>query len=359
MVLNFDNIITKGEKSMKKKGFTLIELLVVIAIIAMLMAILMPALSTVRKMAYKALCGTNLSGIYKALGTYAQQYKDDYPKSGGRAMVPTDQTSNWADYSYFFQGAASTFWGATFDWAGYSESYAFKGTTNIRKATIGSCFFLLIKYADLGPKVFICKADSSSTAFKLADYANPPTDPTNYGYLNNDIKNAWDFGTMGTVNTKGIPPAQHYSYCYQMPFGGAATAYFQANPSRQPDFAMMADRSPYMVVNPDTTAGLYRYTSGANEDTENWGNSDTHGREGQNVLYNNGAVAFSKVPYSGINNDNIYTRDTTVGFPQAGTLPSKRCYNMEQESVPSGMLPQNGNDSFLVNEGLNQGGTQQ
>jgi prepilin-type N-terminal cleavage/methylation domain-containing protein len=358
---------------MKKKGFTLIELLVVIAIIAMLMAILMPALATVRKMAQRALCGTNLSGIFKAMGTYAQQYKDDYPKSGGRIAIDTttpEASSGWAGYSeasapgetaegattnaYFFQqGAIRTSWGPTSDWAGYSEASAFGAT--VRRATVGSCFFLLIKYADLGPKVFICRGDSSATAFKLADYAL--TSP-NYGHLNNDITKAWDFGTMAT-NANGIPPAQHYSYCYQMPFGGPVTAYFAANPSRQPDFAMIADRSPYIVVNPDNNAGNYQYMSGDNEELENRGNSDNHGREGQNVLYNNGAVAFSKVPYSGINNDNIYTRDTSVGFPQAGSLPGgKRCYNLLNDPK-QGMFPQNGNDSLLVNEGLNQGGVQQ
>jgi prepilin-type N-terminal cleavage/methylation domain-containing protein len=52
---------------MKKKGFTLVELLVVIAIIALLMGILMPALARVRQIAFRMVCGTNLSGIGKAM----------------------------------------------------------------------------------------------------------------------------------------------------------------------------------------------------------------------------------------------------------------------------------------------------
>ncbi|MFI4911960.1 MAG: type II secretion system protein [Sedimentisphaeraceae bacterium JB056] len=52
-------------------GFTLIELLVVISIIAVLMAIMMPALSKVRQNAKKTLCGTNLHQISLALFCYA------------------------------------------------------------------------------------------------------------------------------------------------------------------------------------------------------------------------------------------------------------------------------------------------
>ncbi|MFH1882058.1 MAG: type II secretion system protein [Planctomycetota bacterium] len=44
----------------KQRGFTLIELLVVIAIIALLMAILMPALNRVKKQAKAVACQTNL-----------------------------------------------------------------------------------------------------------------------------------------------------------------------------------------------------------------------------------------------------------------------------------------------------------
>ncbi len=45
----------------RRKGFTLIELLVVIAIIALLMAILMPALNRVKKQARGVTCMANLN----------------------------------------------------------------------------------------------------------------------------------------------------------------------------------------------------------------------------------------------------------------------------------------------------------
>ena len=47
----------------KRTGFTLIELLVVIAIIAILMAVLMPALKRAREQGQRAACLSNLKAI--------------------------------------------------------------------------------------------------------------------------------------------------------------------------------------------------------------------------------------------------------------------------------------------------------
>ena len=44
----------------RKEGFTLVELLVVISIIALLMAVLMPALQRVKRQAKTTLCQANL-----------------------------------------------------------------------------------------------------------------------------------------------------------------------------------------------------------------------------------------------------------------------------------------------------------
>ncbi len=63
----------KGKTVPKKRAFTLIELLVVISIIAVLMAILMPALQRVRKQARDAVCRSNL----RQWGVIFYLYMDD------------------------------------------------------------------------------------------------------------------------------------------------------------------------------------------------------------------------------------------------------------------------------------------
>ncbi len=73
-------------------AFTLVELLVVVAIIALLVSILLPSLSSVRELARRVICQTNLRNI----GTAWELYFHDYDNKPGSLFHPHDEML-WSD----------------------------------------------------------------------------------------------------------------------------------------------------------------------------------------------------------------------------------------------------------------------
>lgn len=92
-------------KAQRAIGFTLIELLVVIAIIAVLMAVLMPALNRVREQGQRAACLSNVKQLTVAWILYADENGDKIVNGNtgrpGQSPIPPDEDGwvHWAGYS--------------------------------------------------------------------------------------------------------------------------------------------------------------------------------------------------------------------------------------------------------------------
>lgn len=346
---------------MKKKGFTLIELLVVIAIIAMLLAVLMPALSKVKTTAQRLVCSSNLRGLGASIKVYGNEYDDRGPVQGGkgsflwgRVSVRSDDSPLWYD--------------PDFNW----EAWAAGGNTG--DLTVGASLYLLVRDADVDPKVFICKGGDE----KPYGGENP------YTVRDLQLVELWDFGGYDVIegDEEGVGPehgpGRHVSYAYQMPYDlkpGITPAEklisaYPASASGSSSMAVMADKNPWF--DPRLRVGLaddedqaMRFVNLINSRNAGWkavikydlivGNSYNHLREGQNVLFGDSHSEFIKRPDISVKNDNIYTSYRGPGPYGEPIGPEWIEKDIRQGTMPKDgevgvNRPKSAEDAFLVND---------
>ena len=296
----------------------------VLAVLCVFLLMIVPALfARTREAEVRVVCGANLGQIGKAMLVYAEDYDGALPRTGG----------------------PSTAWGAPYNWMAPDRYSAFglsRADESGGRASISSCFYMLVKYMEMPTRVFVCEGDEGTTEFKLSELTAIPSDF--------ELTDAWSFGPHHEAT-------EHCSYAYHMPYG-----LYPLTTSRDPNLAVAADRSPW-IKSPAAEPCEWSFFlpdippyCGSAEDARA-GNAVSHQNDGQNVLFLDGRVNFELRSYCGATSadapgafadapDNIYTISAIcdAGDPY-GTAPPT-----------SQFAPANEYDSVLVHDPDSFGG---
>ena len=325
------NIYERSSKmKRKRKGFTLVELLVVIAIIAMLMSILMPALAKVKAIAQRLVCGTNLSGIGKAMAMYATEYDDALPVAGGPECTWVTSGTCYINDWMGLDGAD--------DWKPEWKAY---GRPGINRATISASLYYLVKYEEVPPKTFICKGDVGAGELTAREL------PTDF-----EFADMWDFAEAESGGR--CTYAYHMQYAVtSVDAGGGTDAGFAITSLGDPGSPIAADRNPYFDENvTDEYLGGYEVGACISGGKSIKGpNPAAHQYEKYNVLFLDAHVEAPDGPCVGVNENNIwlYGDDTITG--EEGFLPREIGGNpTDGVGIGGPMEPAGVLDAYLVND---------
>jgi prepilin-type processing-associated H-X9-DG protein len=242
-----------------RRGFGWVELLVIIAILALLVSFLLPSLCRSSETANRVKCASNLRQIGQAILIYSNDNRGALPRtrtSAGPLRTPV--------------------WGAC---AASTQPFADDGPA---ENDVTAAFFLLLRTQDVTSEVFTCPSSNAE-------------------------KDLYGGGTNAPVNRSNFTDVKkNLSYSYQNPYPSDLPMVDRHSVGAIPsDYAIAADINPGTA--PSSADNVLATTQTSSAKDMKLGNSNNHDKDGQNILYHDGHVAWESNRFAGDNRDNIYT----------------------------------------------------